>query len=111
MQCPCHGDPGPRVDDSAIEGAAITIEKLVGDRPETCLWWQMRDEIVHETLALYRACRTDQGATPALLLPADPPNLLWEGVLHYVAALDRIRADTFKREEEERAKKKALRTR
>jgi hypothetical protein len=108
-QCPCHGDPGPRESDKAVEATATVIEKLVGDRPETCMWWAMRDPIVHEVLALYRAARTDSGVTPALLLSSDPPNRFWDGLLHYTAAIDRIRADDFRKAEAARAARESNR--
>lgn len=104
-QCECQGDPGPHAKDIAIESAARAIEQLVGDKPETCPWWHMRDPIVHEVLALYRAARTDSGVTPALLLPADPPNRLWDGLLHYSAKIDAIRADDHRKREEERERR------
>lgn len=41
-----------------------------------------------------------EGITPALLLQLDPPNVVWEGVLHYNDAAARIRIDDRRRADE-----------
>ncbi len=57
----------------------------------------MRDSIVRDVLQLYRACRTDSGATPALVLATDPPAVTWQGLLFYTSKVDLLRAEEIKR--------------
>lgn len=55
----------------------------------------MREPIVHEVQALYRAVSSSEGmggCYPALALADDPPNHLWLGLLHYVDARANVRA-------------------
>lgn len=100
LQCPCHGDPGAPIVDDEIEAVHVALDRLTGSRPETCLWWQMRDPIVGEVLELYRACLNGMGATPALAAALDPSNRAWEGLLHYAAVHDRVRAEERRLERE-----------
>lgn len=52
-------------------------------------------------MALYRACRTDTGATPALALQLDPPNETWEGLMLYVQTIGLIAGEDAARRREE----------
>jgi hypothetical protein len=62
---------------------------------------------VGDIIAAYRACSGGQGATPALLLSADPPAIIWNGVLHYAQAIEQFRHDDRKKRDEERRRANA----
>lgn len=69
----------------------------------------MREPIVTEVLALYRVARTDDGATPALVLELNPPAYLWNALQFYVGCLDRVRGDEARRRVEQMKSRNAAR--
>lgn len=83
-----------------MTGVLDTIERVTGQRPDTCPWHAFQDPLVVEVLDLYRMAASDDGVTPALLLPLDPPNEVWEGVSHYHEATLRLRVDARRRAQE-----------
>lgn len=59
------------------------VEDVTGERPPECPWMAFRDPTVIDVLSAYRSVQAGFGATPALLLPSDPPHHVWEGLLYY----------------------------
>jgi len=59
------------------------VEAITGGSPPSCPWQAYEDPVICEILAAYGACATGMGVSTALLLPADPPHLIWQGVNFY----------------------------
>ena len=67
-----------------------SIEAVTGDSPVTCPWALLSDPLVREVIEAYHACAGSEGVTPALL-PGDPDNVVWQGLLHYKRVVDEVR--------------------
>jgi len=64
------------------------------------------DPDVLAVLDAYRACAGGMGVTPALLLQGNPPQIVYQGLLHYVHVLDRVADHERKKAEKERKGRK-----
>lgn len=53
---------------------------------------------------MYNLCATKEGATPALLLPLDPPSALLDGVQNLVSALNAIDVDDMAKKDKTRGR-------
>jgi len=68
-------------------------KRASGVRPVECPWLAYSDPFVREVLGYYRSTTGGMdGAKPALLIAADLPNVVWEGVNYYHEVTARIRA-------------------
>jgi len=59
------------------------IEQIAGTRPPGCPWMAYSDPIICEILSAYGSVVGGMGATTALLLPSDPPHVVWQGVNYF----------------------------
>ncbi len=95
--------------DRGTVGQLDGIEKITGYRPRSCPWRAFDHPLVGVIVAAYRACSNSDGATPALLLPSDPPAIVWNGVLHYAQGIEQFRSNARKIRDEERRRANAKR--
>ena len=68
----------------------MVCERITGDKPTTCPWSALRDPFTVDVVNLAKAARNGDSHHLASVLITDPPNVVWEGVQHYVSTYNSV---------------------
>lgn len=111
-RCDCEDErhpPGPGDCDPRVVAVHATIERVTGDRPAGCPWRAFESPAVGEVLGLLRAASSGMGYSPAAVMPLDPPHVVFEGLLYYLGARDRVQSAIDKARDEKRENERRAR--